>query len=231
MTAWVDKLAGSLGLLTPPVCLYCRAPGADPVCDGCRQDLPWNRSACPGCAMPLAFATLCPDCLRRPRAFDAARTAFVLAPPVQTGLWGLKYRSRFEQARVLGRLMAQEIKASGEPLPQRLVPVPLHWRRLARRGYNQALELARVLGRELAIPVDTDSLQRLRATPDQIGRSAAQRRRNMRGAFAARCSLAGLHLALVDDVMTTGATFDALARACRKAGAAHVQAWAAARTP
>jgi ComF family protein len=107
--------------------------------------------------------------------------------------------------------------------------VPLHPRRLVARGYNQALELARRIARRMQIELAPHAAKRIRLTEDQIGKSAAQRRRNVRGAFAVTQSLDGQHVALLDDVMTTGATLGELARMCRKAGAARVEVWAAAR--
>lgn len=228
----VDNFRLGLDLAAPTGCLYCAAAttGAG-CCDGCRTDLPWNRPACPGCALPSATGLPCPRCLRRPRRFDAAWSAFVLAPPVHGGLIGLKYHAQFVQARVLAALMAEALRARGQPLPELLLPVPLHWRRLMRRGYNQALLLARELGRELQLPVDARLLRRHGAGRDQIGQSASARRANLRGVFGASASLHGRHIALVDDVMTTGATFDELARVCRRAGAARIEVWSAARTP
>lgn len=221
-----------LDLATPPRCLFCAAAtdGAG-CCDGCRADLPWNRIACPGCALPSTSGSLCPRCLRRPRRFDSAWSAFVLAAPVHGGLLGLKYHARFVQARVLGELMAQALRARSEPLPDLLLPVPLHWRRLMSRGYNQALLLARQIGARLDLPIDPRSLHRHGAGRDQIGQSAGARRANLRGVFSASASLKGRHVALVDDVMTTGATFDELARVCRRAGASRIEVWSAARTP
>ncbi|WP_428311636.1 ComF family protein [Hydrocarboniphaga sp.] len=221
-----------LDLAAAPSCLYCGAGTAGSgCCEGCRYGLPWNRLACPGCALPSSTGLSCPRCLRRPRRFDQAWSAFVLAAPVHSGLLGLKYHARFEQARVLGELMACELRSRARPLPELLLPVPLHWRRLAGRGYNQALLLARELGARLDLPVDTRSLRRHGAGRDQIGQSASARRANLRGLFSASPSLQGRHVALVDDVMTTGATFDELARVCRKAGAATIEVWSAARTP
>jgi ComF family protein len=127
--------------------------------------------------------------------------------------------------------MAERLARRAQPLPELLIPVPLHRRRLMRRGYNQALELARVLKRTLALPVEAGAATRLHATPDQIGQTAAQRRRNLRNAFAVDTKVAGKHIALLDDVMTTGATLAALARAARKSGAAKIEVWALARAP
>ncbi len=214
---------------------HCRSCGggldAGLLCAPCTAELPWNVPACDRCARPLPAAGTCSACLQRAPHFDAAWTAFVLDTPIQRYVHALKYHADFAQAQVLGTLMAQRLAQRPAPLPQLLLPVPLHPLRLMRRGYNQALELARVLGAARALPVDAHALARVRATADQIGQSAAARRRNMRGAFAVRAPLDGLHIALVDDVMTTGATFEALAQACRAAGAARIEAWAVARTP
>jgi ComF family protein len=221
-----------LDLASAPSCLFCSAAteGAG-CCDGCRADLPWNRIACRGCALPSASGALCPRCLRRPRRFDSAWSAFVLAAPIHSGLLGLKYHARFVEARVIGELMASELRNRAEPLPDLLLAVPLHWRRLVGRGYNQALLLARDIGKRLDVPVDSATLRRSGAGRDQIGQSASARRANLRGVFSASASLKGRHIALIDDVMTTGATFDELARVCRKAGAARIEVWSAARTP
>jgi ComF family protein len=210
-------------------CLYCGATAALPICGGCAASLPWIAQACPGCAQPQAHDAPCRRCLKKPPPFDSAWAAFLMEAPVRQGIHRMKYQAGFLQAGMLGQLMAQKLARRPQPLPQLIIPVPLHQTRLMRRGYNQALELAHAMAQTLAIRVDADIAQRLRATPDQIGQTAAQRYKNLRGAFAVSACLAGQHVALLDDVMTTGATLAELARAARKAGAAKIEVWAAAR--
>ncbi len=147
---------------------------------------------------------------------------------MQRSIHQLKYQARFLEARVLGRLMAERLR-SRDDLPACLIPVPLHRRRLWRRGYNQALELGREIAALTGMRLLPTAARRVRATADQIGMSAVQRRRNVRDAFVVDIDLAGLDVALIDDVMTTGATLGALAQACRRAGAARIEAWSAAR--
>lgn len=225
---WTSLVYG----LLPAHCRFCGEAGAAPVCAACQADLPWNQPACPGCALPAPLPDLpCPACQHKPRAFDAAFAAFRYATPGSQALQGLKYGARFHEARWLAESLATALRQRQAALPQRLIPVPLHPGRLRRRGYNQAQELARQLGKRLDIPVAPMLARRLRATPDQIGLSAPQRRLNLRGAFAVGKEVAGLHVALLDDVMTTGATLEELARACKAAGAARVEAWALARQP
>jgi ComF family protein len=213
-------------------CHFCAAEGGVlPVCAGCRGDLPWNAAACPGCALPLASASRCSACQRRPRIFDAAWAAFRFEAPIRDAVHALKYQAQFAQARLLAGLMAEALAPRRQPWPQLLLPVPLHPRRLRGRGYNQSQEIVRRLAAALALPYRGDLLLRQRATADQIGMNAVQRRRNLRGAFAVAeaGALQGLHIALVDDVMTTGATLEELARCCRRAGAVRIEAWAIAR--
>ena len=124
--------------------------------------------------------------------------------------------------------MAEHLQAR-ETLPECLIPVPLHRRRLWRRGYNQALELGRTIAEHCELQLLPTAARRVRATADQIGMTASQRRRNVRNAFSVELDLSGRHVALIDDVMTTGATLDALAQACKRAGAVRVEAWCAAR--
>lgn len=219
--------------LLPPTCRLCGESTSNAlICTPCAAGLPWNAPACPGCAAPVALDGLpCPACQQKPRAFDAAVAGFILAPPVRQGIHALKYRARFAEAALLGGAFAERLKHRGAALPDLLVPVPLHWRRQWWRGYNQSLELARVIGERLDVPVNATAARRLRATPDQIGQSAVERRRNLKGAFAVSPLVAGRHVALVDDVMTTGATLEELARACRASGASRIEAWTLARQP
>lgn len=229
----VDGLLGTLvGALLPGRCTICRGAAPHLLCAPCRAELPWNQVACPVCARPQSApaAFTCARCTVRPPPFEQAWSAFRYAWPVDAAIHRLKYHADFRSARWLGGEMAAALSARADPLPQLLLPVPLHGGRLRRRGYNQAMELARALSRALSVPVDAAAAQRVRATEDQIGKSAAQRRRNVKGAFAAAAPrVQGLHLALVDDVMTTGSTLAELAAECRKAGAVRVEVWTAAR--
>lgn len=180
--------------------------------------------------MPTAIATeACGACLRRPPPQALTRAAFVYRPPLDRLLPRAKFHGDLASARVLARLMARELADAERP--QALVPVPLHRDRLRRRGYDQALELARPLARALALPLRDDLLHRVRATAPQSRLASPQRRRNLRGAFAVRAAELPSHIALVDDVMTTGATVEAAATALRRAGVARVDVWVCARVP
>lgn len=216
--------------LLPQRCAVCAQPSASMLCAPCRRELPWNRSACPYCARPLQTAATCAACASAPPPFDAAWAAFRYAPPVDRAIQGLKYHADFRAGRWLGHEMSAALAVREAPLPELLLPVPLHRGRLRQRGYNQALELARVIGALLEIDVAAGAARRLRATEDQIGKNAAARRRNVRKAFAVDgAQIAGRHVALIDDVMTTGSTAAELARTCRAAGARRIEVWTAAR--
>ncbi|HEX9628051.1 MAG TPA: ComF family protein [Acidiferrobacterales bacterium] len=217
--------------LLPPECLLCgaRLHGRAHFCPGCTADLPRLTAACPGCALPGPGARLCGRCQRRRPRFDAALAAFSYDTPIDRLIIGLKFHGRLMHARALGGLLAERLAAPDAVRPDRLVPIPLHPRRLRSRGYNQALELARPVARRLKLPIDHRCLTRVRATPPQTGLDAAGRARNMRGAFAARGDLGGSHIALIDDVMTSGHTADAAAAALKRAGAAFVEVWVVAR--
>jgi ComF family protein len=228
--------SGLFRLLLPERCSLCRQPHPGPVCAACRDELPWNHSACPRCARPQESGGqypgghLCAACAQNPPPFDAGWSAFRYQAPIDRAVQALKYQAGFRSAYWLGLEMARTLAQRPQPLPQLLLPVPLHASRLRRRGYNQALELSRTLGRTLGIAVEARGARRTRPTQDQIGKSAAERRRNVKDAFAVEAArLDGRHIALVDDVMTTGSTLAELARACRKAGAVYIEVWTAAR--
>jgi ComF family protein len=228
-----DKLATSLlEVLAPARCHGCGTSGTAVLCGPCAADLPWNEPACRACALPMGpgpAGRACATCLTDAPAQDRAWTAFTYADPVSRYVVGLKFHGRLASAHTLGALMAERLARRPEPLPELLVPVPLHPGRLRRRGYNQALELGREIARRLSLPLLPAAARRLRATGEQTRLEAGARRRNVHGAFAIAPVVRGRHIALLDDVVTTGATVAELAAAAREAGAQRVEVWAAAR--
>lgn len=217
--------------LFPPRCLLCQARVVDgqAFCRPCRQSLPWLNAACARCGAALPAARpACGACLKRPPRFDRTRALFRYAAPVDRLVLGFKYGGRLDFGRVLGSALATAI-AEDQMRVDAIVPVPLHRRRLRERGYNQSLELARPLARALGIPVLAYAVQRVRPTLPQTRLDYGQRRRNVRQAFAVRGDVAGKRLAVVDDVMTSGHTVNALARSLKQAGAKEVVVWVVAR--
>ena len=231
MIRWA-ALGQRLGLaLLPARCLVCGEGGhqGQDLCEACREALPFNRVACRRCALPLAAAGVCGACVRTPPPFAASRAAFVYSFPLDRLLPRLKFHGDLAAGRLLSQLMVEALAPA--PRPMALVPVPLHPSRLRQRGYDQALELARPLARALGVPLRADTLRRVRATAAQSELDAATRRHNVRGAFVARAGQLPGHVALVDDVMTTGATLAECAGALHRAGVERVDVWVAARVP
>ncbi len=226
-------LAPLLAALWPPRCLGCGARGhaMRDLCLACLASLPWNRIACPGCALPLpAPEAACGACLKCRPPLDAVHAACVYARPLDRLLPRFKFHGDFAAGRLLSQLMGDAFATL--PRPDALVAIPLHRSRLRQRGYDQALELAAPLARMLDLPLHRDLLVRRRVTAPQSELSAFARRRNMRNAFAVDTDVGcPSHVALVDDVMTTGATLHAAATALRRAGVARVDAWVCARVP
>jgi ComF family protein len=166
---------------------------------------------------------------QRATGFDAVLNPWRYAWPVDAMLRALKFRGERSYGRVLGTLLGQARAAASAPLPQCVVPLPLHPQRRRQRGYNQAEELAHGAATVLNLPLKRDLLIRIRNTEPQSGLFISERRNNMRYAFSCPAPLHGLHLALVDDVATTGSTaLEALA-ALRDAGASRVEFWVAAQ--
>jgi ComF family protein len=215
-------------------CPLCAAP-ADGICGHCLDTLPFNRHACPRCALPLppgaASHSLCGECLRRPPPFDRAFAALRYEAPVDDLVGGFKYHRRLALGRALGEILAASLvdAGGGEP-PELLIPVPASPARLRERGFNQAAELARHLSARLGIPWSAGLLVRRGSALPQRGLGRAQRRRNARGSLALERD-APRRVALVDDVITTGATAAEASRVLRAGGAALVEIWAVARTP
>jgi ComF family protein len=224
---------GVRAFVLPPVCLLCGVGGADGIdlCAECAAELPRNPTCCARCALPLAAsAAMCGECIRRAPPWDAAWAPFRYGWPLDRLESRFKFSADLAAGRVLSRLWQGE--ACPVAMPAWLLPVPLHRSRLHKRGYNQSLELARPLARFLSIPVQHDVLQRRRATDAQTELDALTRRRNVRGAFELRGhSDLPAHVAILDDVMTTGATLAECTRVLKRAGVSRVDVWALARAP
>jgi ComF family protein len=156
-------------------------------------------------------------------------TALRYVFPVDQLVLALKFAGRLPPGRLLGELLAESVAVACTKHPDVLVPVPLHPARLRERGFNQAMEIARPVSHALGVPVSTRACRRIRATAPQSDLKGKARRRNVRGAFIADEHVAGLHVAVIDDVYTTGSTIAAVTAALRSAGAARVDAWCVAR--
>ena len=222
-------------ILFPPTCVLCGASGSKgrDLCIPCERDLPRIPRPCPRCgeALPQGgnAVALCGACQKRPPPFDACYTALAYVWPVPPLVAELKFQGKLATGRLLADLLGDALEARCAEMPELILPVPLHPGRERERGYNQALELARPLGRRFGIPVNTGMCQRTRPTLPQVDLDRTARQRNLRGAFSlSTVPLAG-HLAVLDDVVTTGSTAGELARLLKGAGADRVDVWCAAR--
>ncbi len=218
--------------LTPPAaCLLCGADsGPDAFCPECAAALPWLPACrCPICALPTLDGKACGNCLRAPPAFDSTCAVFLYRGSLMQLIPAAKFGGRWSILAALARLMA--VPAGQAARPDLLIALPLHANRLRERGFNQSLEIARPLARHLQLPLESRLLARSRDTAHQTGLSGKARQRNLHKAFSAAANLDGAHIAVIDDVMTTGASLDAAARALKQAGARRVDAWVLARTP
>ena len=215
--------------LLPQDCLLCASPaGGKLLCPACLTDLPRLSAArCPRCALPSPQSEICGRCQRHPAHFDALIALYPYAFPIDRMVQKLKYGHQLALADWFGHELGAACKTLKADL---IIPMPLHARRLAERGFNQAMEIARPLSRITGIPIYSLLCQRQRETSPQEGLSLRERRRNLKDAFACSGDLDGRHVALVDDVVTTGASVDECARTLRLHGAGGVTVVAVART-
>ncbi len=210
----------------PPRCLLCQASNGL-LCEPCLADLPWlPKACCPVCALPNLAGDICGHCLRETPAFSRTQAIFSYAFPVDRLIQRLKYREHLALAPLLGALLARKLPGD---LPDLWLPMPLHAKRLRERGFNQAVEIARELAARTGVPMQSDLAARVRDTPPQAGLKREARKRNLRGAFECRKNVAGLHVGIVDDVMTTGSTLEELAKTLKAAGAREVSCAVIAR--
>lgn len=236
-------------LVLPGNCVLCKSKSFRPLdlCTVCEIDLPNPYSPCKICCSPLAHTAtgsensephskICGDCLIQPPTYTRLYTPYLYQPPVDRLLWQFKFEGNLSVGKVLGQLLAQHIEENNNINADILVPVPLYWRRLFRRGFNQANELATTVGKILDIPIANNLIKRRYNTLSQQGLNRKQRHSNLAGSFAIRTDklrrlIKGKSIALIDDVVTTGSTVEEIAKLLKQHGAAEINIWCVARTP
>jgi ComF family protein len=238
-SVWLRKTAA---WLLPNACLLCLqkiTDSAAKLCASCQAGLPWQPVACWICAYPLAVNTaevinppVCGQCLQNPPPFEFTYSALQYETPVDHWVLGLKFSQQLVYAKLLADLLLSRFpyQTDSPDKPELIISMPLHPQRLRERGYNQALEIARPLAKKLRIPLALKVCQRVIATVPQASIPAEERRKNVKQAFQVSPDLKARHVAIVDDVVTTGSTVAELARALREAGVKRIDVWCCART-
>jgi len=242
----VKQLQHQFNRAWPGVCCVCAqiTPGSSDLCEACRSHFPYLEVAaapysaaaqfmtlCLACGLPLTGeARYCAKCAKKPSPYAHIVVPFRFAHPIDRLITGLKYGEKLHYGRVLGLLLAKEAKRVSASTPDGLLPMPMHRKRFCKRGFNQAQELAHWCGASLNIPVQAHWAQRHIDTPSLAGLNRGERELEIRGSFTASDAVAGQHIAIVDDVLTTGASSAELARELYDTGARDVSLWVVART-
>lgn len=200
-----------------------------PLCEACEQALPYHDApACPQCALATTAARVCGECLRHPPVFDATLAAFDYRFPVDILVHQIKYHSNLALVNFVANSLLRKLRNAEKPVL--ILAMPLHSARLQQRGFNQSAEIAKQLTRLWSVPLQLDGYQRIRHTEEQAGLPWKERHANVRGAFSCDLDLRGKHVAVIDDVMTTGATLNEFASTLKKSGAEKISAYVVART-
>jgi len=220
--------------LLPPTCILCGNPGMAELdlCEPCYRHLPKHNKGCIQCADTIdtadPTATHCQRCLKLNPAFDKTYAPFVHQGATRHLITSLKFSAHYKNARLLGSLLADYLQTNAD-LPELILPIPLHKSRYYQRGFNQSIEIAKTVAQKLAIPLDLHSCVRHRDTGHQAALSAEKRRHNMKNAFSMIKPITAQHVAIIDDVMTTGSTVHELASVLKKSGVKKVDVWVCTR--
>jgi len=233
---WLKKV---LNVVYPHQCALCGASGFQDrdLCQDCYEELPFNHNACSICAIPLASIEknqdlICGQCQQQSRYFNACQSLLIYQSPIDKLIHQLKFQHRLHLANLLGDLMAESLEtrlSHAKHLPDCIIPVPLHASRLRERGYNQALELAKPIAKRFNLPLLTYSCVRNKATMPQSDLPAEERLNNVKDGFTVQRNFSAKHVAIVDDVITTGSTLDEFAKTLKASGVETVDAWICAR--
>lgn len=216
--------------LGPPLCQLCGGRGLGPeICLGCYRDLPRAFRVCTVCARPISRDGVCGRCVIRSPVYDHARVPYIYGFPVDRLIRRLKYNAVLSHGRLLGELAGHAFRRNPGAV-EALVPVPPHPKRLRRRGFDHVVEIGRHLARIVGLPLRIGFCRRRRDTPPLWPLRARERRQVLKDAFECR-RRAPARVAILDDVLTTGSTADAIAAVLRAAGARKIEIWAVARSP
>lgn len=202
------------------------------LCKACHAELPESEQGCVYCAIPIPTQGICGHCLKEKPPFDHTHALFLYEKPITTLILELKFKQALVNARVLGELLAEKIHHHwylNRPLPDVILPIPLHRDRLKERGFNQALEIARPIAKLLKRPLETHAAIRTKATPAQATLSGEQRKKNMQSAFQIHADFSRQHVAVIDDVITTGSTVHEFCTVLKQKGARIIDVWCSAR--
>ena len=225
-------------MLFPATCLVCGAPGMKhwDICEPCYRSLPSNSVACFVCGIPLPAESggdsVCGQCLQHPPPYQRSIAGWRYEPPLDFFVLRLKFNKDLAYARLMAQMFAErllKVYENQEHKPEVIMPVPLHSKRLRERGFNQALEIAKVISRKLQIPLDIRSCTRPKMTLPQAELPAEERKHNVNRAFAYNPSSPYRHIAIVDDVMTTGHTMQELTKTIQKVSSCDIDVWVCAR--
>jgi ComF family protein len=206
------------------------------ICMECEAELPWIQYACHQCGEPFDTKdnTKCGDCLKQHPPFDKTIALFYYKKPIDNFITALKFADKLIYARILGDLLTVKLMKyyhnNSYKLPEIIIPVPLHHQRLRERGYNQALEIARLIAKKLRIVIDYKSCRRIKHTQAQALLPFKERKKNLIKAFTVKHNFKAKHIAIIDDVVTTGSTVSALSKVMRKQGVQTIDIWCCART-
>ena len=224
----------SFSLFIEQPCILCgdiiREPNC--LCQACQQELPYIHSACFSCGLPLepsVESDCCGQCVSSPPPTKQCISLFHYQAPVDYLIKHMKYHNQLTIAEMMGKALAKKIRKLSKALPEQIIPVPLHVERLKQRGYNQAIEISRQISTELNIPLNLTDCSRIKHTSPQFDIPATQRSKNIKNAFEISSQLQARHIALVDDVMTTGSTVWEIANSLLKSGVEQVDVWVCAR--
>lgn len=219
--------------ITQPDCLLCGSPGEKQscLCKHCLDDLPYIDNACSSCGIPLkeSHADQCGTCINNPPQNTLAVSVLHYLSPVDYLIQKMKYHNQLEIADLMANLLVNKLKTTNVDLPELIIPVPLHISRLQQRGYNQAVEIARPVSKALKIPLNLTNCIRKRLTEPQFELRHDQRQSNLKGAFEIVHQISAQHVAVIDDVMTTGSTLNELTKTLKNSGINRVDIWTCSR--